>query len=114
MCSFSVIWARWFSFNVGCGLGFLNVMVLQEEALQGYIARDVAISTHFWSQRFFQKQFWDKLEIHERQLPAIFIGGFRCALDKALWRHYLDVKAPNGMTWREYGRQKRQEEDLRK
>lgn len=114
MCSVGAMSARSFLFSVGCRLRFLSVMVSQEEALQGYIARDVAISTHFWSQRFFQKQFWDKLESHERQLPALFIGGFRCALDKALWRHYLDVKAPNGMTWREYGRQKRQEEDLGK
>ena len=88
------------------------MMELQEEALQSYIARDVAISTHYWSQRFFQKQFWDKLDSHERQVPALFIGGFRCALDKAVWRHYLEVKAPNGATWREYLRQRRQEEDV--
>ena len=84
---------------------------MTEQALHGYLARDVALSGHYWSQRNLGEYFWKKLEPHEQKMIALYIGGFRCALDKAIWRHYLEVAPPTGDTWRKFCPEKRKAEE---
>ena len=83
--------------------------LMTEQALHGYLA--LALSGHYWSQRKFGEYVWKKLEPHEEKMIASSIGGFRCALDKAIWRHYLEVGAPTGDTWRKFCSEKRKLED---
>eukprot|EP00435_Cladocopium_sp_Y103_P050653 s18_g15.t1 len=84
---------------------------MTEHALHGYLARDVALSGHYCIKRYFGEYFWKKLRPHEQKMIALHIGGFRCALDNAIWRHYLKVAPPTGDTWRSFCSQKPNAED---
>ena len=92
--------------------GCLRKRSMPEQTLHQFLARDRAIGGHYWSQRFFGEIFWSRMEPHERQMIALYIGGFRCAMDKAVWRAYLKVGPPSGSTWREHCRSCRAQEDL--
>ena len=96
-----------YNFQSGCE----RKRSMTERALHGYLARDVALSGHYWNQRTFGEVFWKKMEPHEKIMIALYIGGFRCAMDKAIWRDYLKVATPTGDTWRIFCSQKRRAED---
>ena len=90
-------------YNLQAGMHRKTPMSL--ETLQAFLCRDLVAARHYWSGNFFG-QAWSYLQPEERVPPhAVAITGFRCAVDKTLWKLYLQVAPPTGYsTWREHGR----------
>ena len=90
-------------YNLQAGLNRKSPMSL--ETLGAFVSRDLVAARHYWSGNFFGDA-WRHLDPEERVPPhAVAITGFRCAVDKTMWKMHLKIAPPSGYsTWREHGR----------